>query len=140
MRPVMQTRFGGPSAPVEEQGNCFAACLASLLGLPLAEVEGYQSGLDTTEAVEARWWGQLQGWLKARGLIALQLAFANGETPEQFTYGRPELRYIANGKSPRGEWDHSVVFCDGELEHDPHPSGSGLEGSPSSFTLIVPLL
>ncbi|KKK63169.1 hypothetical protein LCGC14_2996950, partial [marine sediment metagenome] len=35
MIPVMQTRFGGPSASPEDQGNCFMACLCSLLHVRL---------------------------------------------------------------------------------------------------------
>ncbi|MCH6575571.1 MAG: hypothetical protein IH795_10285, partial [Bacteroidetes bacterium] len=36
--PVNQTKFGGSDAPIEEQGDCFRACLASILELALDEV------------------------------------------------------------------------------------------------------
>ncbi|KKL84801.1 hypothetical protein LCGC14_1961060, partial [marine sediment metagenome] len=39
MKPIYQTRFAGPDAPVAEQGNCFAACLASILECSLEEVD-----------------------------------------------------------------------------------------------------
>jgi hypothetical protein len=35
--PVTQTRRGGPDAPIDERGDCFDACLASVLEVPIAE-------------------------------------------------------------------------------------------------------
>lgn len=38
MKPVMQTKRGGSGAPPEERGDCLAACLASLLEVPIEDV------------------------------------------------------------------------------------------------------
>lgn len=38
MKPVMQTKRGGVNAPPEQRGDCFDACLASLLEVPLEDV------------------------------------------------------------------------------------------------------
>ena len=134
---VMQTRFGGPEYPVEEQGNCFAAAMATILGIGLAEAEGYLDGLDSTEKIEAHWWEYLNKWLKPYGFAALYLPWSPPPYPEFYSDGKPGLVYIANGPGPRG-FEHSVVYCDGELLHDPHPSGDGLS-EVTSFVLFVPL-
>ena len=134
---VMQTRFGGPDHPVEEQGNCFAAAMATILRISLDEAEGYLDGLDSTEKIEAHWWEYLQKWLKPHALAALYLPWGPPAYPETYSYGKPGLIYIANGKGPRGH-EHSVVYRDGELLHDPHPSSEGLS-EVTSFVLFVPL-
>jgi hypothetical protein len=50
---------------------------------------------------------------------------------------------LATGKSPRGEYCHSVVGrmvgFNFELLHDPHPSGEGIEGLPLCIEFLVPL-
>ena len=53
MKPVDQTILTAPG------GNCFAACVASILELPLADVPNFCS--------EERWWNALQIWLCAIG-------------------------------------------------------------------------
>lgn len=133
---VDQTRFGGPNHPIEEQGNCLAACVATLLSLPLDEVETYLDGV-TAEALEARWWERFCSWLRARGMTALYLPWGD-PSPEAYTYGRPGLAYIANGMGPRG-LEHSVVYCDGKQFHDPHPSRAGLTAV-TSYIVFLPLL
>lgn len=34
---------------------------------------------------------------------------------------------------------HLVVYCAGELVHDPHPSGDGIKGEPIDQWVLVPL-
>lgn len=34
--------------------------------------------------------------------------------------------YLLSGKSPRGDWNHSVVAREGQVIWDPHPSRAGL--------------
>ena len=34
---------------------------------------------------------------------------------------------ILTGKSPRGNFNHAVVAYNGEVVHDPHPIGGGVE-------------
>lgn len=137
MRLVYQTRFGGPDDPVEKQGNCFAACVASLLGLQLEEAEIYMVGLDTLAAVENRWWQAFVDWCAERDLVPLWLPWGDKATPEQYAGGRPGLRYIVCGQSARG-LGHAVVYLDGKLDHDPHPDGGGLvSGSVDAYVVLV---
>lgn len=122
-----QTRFGGPDAPLHERGNCFAAVMASLLGLPLDSrwepIAG--AGEDADDF-----------WRIASEVIA----------PLGYSIAPVYLSMLTNGtlceaygKSHRGDWLHSVVWRVGRgLVHDPHPSRMGLAEEPSEGTVLVP--
>jgi hypothetical protein len=99
---VMQTAFGDPD------GNCFEACLASITGMPLADLPHF---------LEDGWFGDYDNWLRERGWGLIHFGPAK-DVPAGFA--------IASGPAPRGIM-HSAVYRDGVLEHDPHPSGDGLE-------------
>jgi hypothetical protein len=58
MKPIYQTRFGGSEAPGEEQGNCFAACLASVFECALEDVPDFAGTI-----VDGRWFGIITEWL-----------------------------------------------------------------------------
>jgi len=114
MIPVDQDRFG------LEEGNCLNACIASLLELPLAEVE-------FPPAIQRNWVRPLQDWLAARGLCY-------SETPAKGVpyFWLPGPLCVLSGPGPRlpAPHQHAVVgrvrgyaF---ELLHDPHPSRAGL--------------
>ena len=138
MKRVYQTRFGGPKHPVEEQGDCFAACVASLLELSLSEVDKYLDGLATPGAVKTGWWQAFVTWCGERDLVPLYYALSDAHsnfTPDQYAYGEPGLRYIACGLSPRG-LEHAVVYRDGKLDHDPHPDGGGIL-SMNAYVILV---
>ena len=123
MKPVFQTTFGGPKAPIEERGNCFSACVASILELPIEQVP--------TFVIEDDWHIAAQTWLNARGLWLLSL-------PWDDEWGAIVLEpfggyHIIGGQSPRGEHGHSVVGLRGEIVHDPHPSGEGIRPPNAEF-------
>lgn len=111
MKPVRQTVFGN------HKGNCFAACVASILELRLDEVPNF--------ACQKPWEAKMNAWLHERGLHSLTCHFVPVEGESEVVI--PELRgyYIVSGTSPRATEDehflHSVVYLDGERCHDPHP-------------------
>lgn len=113
MRPVYQTRFGGPEAPKEQQGNCLQAALASIFEIPLEEAP------DICEADDHNWANMLGAWLKER---RLQLVFypANSSPPPGF--------HLIGGPGPRG-MDHVVVGKAGQMVHDPAPDGTGVQAT-----------
>lgn len=121
MIPVHQTVFGNG------KGNCFAAVIASILELPLEEVPNFCG--DYGDA----WWEKTQEWLVLRGLYGIEFTLHPEQIQSGFVLPFPsEARFIATGKSPRGEFHHCVVA---KLEqerfqgvHDPHPSGDFLDG------------
>lgn len=121
-----QTRTGGPDSPASERGNCDKTCLATLIGCDPAEIPDYQT-LDGPA-----WWQERDRFLHARGFHV-------------FAYdgliGVPGGLCIAVGKSPRGDWHHSVIACvtgeTVEFLHDPHPSRAFLDGPPAQFEFAM---
>lgn len=112
MKPVFQTKKHNPP---ESYGNCFASCFASILEVPIEDVPPIErlpgfngEGSDLYNLV-------LHMWLKAKGFIALCYEVPNGIPHRKAPGGYS----IATGKSPRGNWLHSVVCLDGQQVHDP---------------------
>lgn len=108
-------------------GDCFAACIASILELPLADVPHFaQLSLDHevargTPLAEAwkngtDWWYMTNDWLAPRGLSYLEFTQAE----DWHNDIRLRLGYhVIVGKSPRGDFDHCVVGRAGIVVHDP---------------------
>lgn len=110
MTPVYQTDL------TPTHGNCFSACLASVLDLPIEQVPNFY---DIAPHENGPWWDAVRAWLKPLGwsVIHLTLDPAHlGEFPGVF---------IVGGKTSR-HTDHAVVYQDGHLVHDPFPGGVGL--------------
>ena len=110
MTPVYQTRFGKP------EGNCYAACIASILGRPLEEFDHRPERHDPNGFTES--WS---AFMATKGYALLEV-----DVEKHGVIAHTDLHYIASGPSPRGEFEHAVVYRNGELVHDPHPSRSGL--------------
>lgn len=109
----MQSKLWTPDAPL--RGNCHAACLASLLDLPLWMVPPFEDmRADLKNERETEWLERIAG---------VRLVRIDGHQLD----GLPEF-YIAAGPSPRGDGTiyHSTIYSRGALAHDPHPSGAGL--------------
>lgn len=105
---VYQSRFG------RGDGNCFAACVASILEIPLGSV----SDIPESDG----WWIHFTRWARdAHGLRPLAYDYA----PEiEVWLPNYEKHYIVGGKSPRFPGCfHAAVGFRGHLVHDPHPSG-----------------
>ncbi len=119
MRPVHQTEFGN------EKGNCYQACIASIFELELSEVPNF------CVTTRLNWFEAVQLWLYEYDLCLIHIE------PCTFPWVKG-MYHIMSGKSPRGDWMHSVVGCDGEMEFDPHPSGDGL-AKVEVFELFVKL-
>jgi hypothetical protein len=113
--PIQQTKFG-------EEGNCFAAVLASLFTVPIEDVEHIVG--DVGEG----WLDRLGAWLTGRGC-----AFAF--VPAAF-YRLPDALYIACGFTARGHY-HAVIRRGDTLVHDPHPDGAGLDET-TELLFIMP--
>lgn len=109
-----------------EKGNCFAACVASLLRLPITEVPNFVNDPDG-------WPENLHGWLRERGMGYLWLIVKDEhgnaarleELPLQLRSMGAIGLHLIYGTSPRGHL-HSCVGDGGVLVHDPHPSRAGL--------------
>lgn len=119
MTPVDQTKFGKPD------GNCFEACLATLLNLPIEDVFSWD------REDPDNWLDGTRQWLSENfGLTYIDIDVDEGPWP----VGISDCVCVISGKSNRGLL-HAVVgklTFDGkrgswEMLHDPHPSRDGIE-------------
>lgn len=114
MIPQDQTRTGMPD------GNCFAACIASILGMHIDDVDLGITGDDN-------WMMFVDSWLSRYGFGIVY----SKTWPLRF-----RGHAIALGTSPRGI-PHAVVWAKTGMVHDPHPSRLGLDGQPEGFIVIA---
>jgi hypothetical protein len=111
--PVMQTRFGN------EEGNCFAASIASILEMKLEDIPELHSGINK------HWFPILWDFL-----IKHKYTFYGTLHKEEdiLAYDKGvKGYYLVSGDSPRGcARGHAVVYYKGKLAHDPYPNGNGV--------------
>ena len=104
------------------QGNCWATCFACLLHMHPDDVPNF--------ILEDDWWDGTRRWLQATtGFDIVEMNLGEDLSEERLAY-LFDGYWIASGKSPRGDWDHSVIYHKGILAHDPHPDSTGLDGGP----------
>ena len=139
---ITQTRFGLCDYSENKlPGNCFQAALASLLGLQLNDTPDEADVINkllesgrTLKSHEDSWghyWWHLQAWLHTSFGMQMVVTQEIGSELE-------EVYCLASGMSPRG-LSHSCVWRGSSVVWDPHPDRTGYLGSPTSFTLIVPV-
>jgi len=110
MKPVMQTKFG------DKKGNCFAACLASLLEISIEEIPDFFNKKEY-------WTKTCNDFLKTKGFCFVDINFDSSE----MSYWILRSGYsIVTGSSPRHNCLHAVVAYQGEIVHDPHPDKTGI--------------
>lgn len=114
-------------------GDCWRACIASVIGCPITEVPHFVRDHGT------EWFEATNAWLTERcGELIL---YYEGEDVALAEHRR-ELTtrdyVVLDGKSPRGDWYHVVVAdaVTGEIMHDPHPSRAGLASITGVFALV----
>ncbi len=122
---IEQTIFGNGI------GNCFAACVASILKCSLDDVPNFCYNNNEN------WWKDTQEFLGKHGFYAIEFQI----TDRPFMAPVPDgIHCILSGKSPRGDFNHSVIgqFRDGAIfyEFDPHPSKDYLDGDYQSIMFI----
>lgn len=126
MKPVMQTVTG-------RGGNCFAACLASILELPITDVPNF---FDLAPDEPGPWWKVVRDWLRPHGFGIITIAFEKAESWDELCL---DGYHIVSGKSPRMEGaHHSTVWYRGRMVHDPHPDQSGIP-APETLELLYPI-
>jgi len=120
-----------------EKGNCLAACVASILALPLADVPNFVNAEEFPENFYA--------WLECRGLGYAWMLVKNADggaiSPELLPDVVKSIGtvgfHLIYGTSPRG-FLHSCVGYAGKVVHDPHPSRAGLVDA-HAIGFIMPL-
>lgn len=110
----------------QRAGNCFAACVATALGKPIEAIPHFiewgqhlHSGkpVDDDDPDRSHWWGIFLGFTFALNLMPHEFATVD-DVP------KGQIAFVA-GMSPRGVL-HQVLYLDGALWHDPHPTHAGL--------------
>lgn len=107
MKPVDQDIF--INDPQGRVGNCLQACVASLLEKDLTEVPHFAALSDDT------WFSEMCNWITDHG-------YEFDDTGDCVDF---KNYVLAIGPSPRGV-SHAVIYYDGKLAHDPHPSRAGI--------------
>jgi hypothetical protein len=106
-------------------GDCWRACLASLLAVPRDSVRHFvaEDGAD--------WLGATTGWLRK------MYNFTLVESAPEFPIANSIAMYvILMGMSPRNIGHAVLANADnGAIVHDPHPSRDGLAWSTKVFAL-----
>lgn len=107
MLPQRQTEFG-------DTGNCLAACVATLLEIPLSTVPNFMR--------QPNWYNAFSRWLWERGYAIVSVNSFHREP------------VIAIGQSPRGR-AHAVIYQYGRLIFDPHPDNTGIRAVDNAYLL-----
>lgn len=135
MKRIYQNLFGLPDGPVDQLGNCYPACIASLLDLDLDDVPHfYQLHRNRDDFLDA-----VLRFLHAHRMTTMRFPYASW----MHRYA-PQALGIFSGASPRdSRLLHSVVgqlTMDGwKLIHDPHPDQNGIS-NPKDVEFLFPLM
>lgn len=124
-----QTQFG------DKKGNCWATCIAMLLGLNDPEVV---PNFCVVWPKDGEWFWRASDFVSRHGYRLVETPM--GSDALQFWVPRAlnGVHWIASGPGPRG-CDHAVIFKGDKLWHDPHPSRAGLI-EVTSMGLLVPIV
>ncbi len=123
---LKQRKFGGPSKPFNEQGDCWATAVCSYAGLDESDRNELQRRIVLSEHAlcrhgkdpESGWWNTTQRFLRERDLPTLSVV--------SLKEVHPEYAYIASGLSSRGLEHSMIALGNGDLVSDPHPSDDGV--------------
>lgn len=108
----------------KRKGNCVSACIASLVNEPIDRVPHFVEfgihwgdGEDDKVSNGNAWWAMMLGYLAGKGYWVTELDGLGDADPDEFL--------LVAGMSPRGVL-HQVIYREGVLWHDPHPSRDGI--------------
>lgn len=112
MIPIYQDKFEKPD------GNCTAACLASIFELDIRECEHWRAHYDDRDLEDGgeHWTVGLNRWLATWNLTSFIWSVEDGRGGIN---PMPKGYAILSGLSPRGDWGHATVSYFGDLIHDP---------------------
>ena len=121
-------------------GDCFRACIASVVGRAIADVPHFVRDYPHDEdGAEARWFAETQKWLEPFGVLALYYDNPVAVRAEHRSEVSAYPHILIDGISPRFADLHHVVVGDavtGEVVHDPHPDRTGLTRVTGAFVLV----
>lgn len=121
MKPIMQTVQG-------KQGNCFAACVASITELPIETMPNHFK--NENGDVDPRWLDEWNEFLKPYGLAMIWADATFCRTPTGYAIAEMAVKVHP--------WNHAVVCLDGEIVHDPLCPGYEFERYVNWYIFTVP--
>lgn len=107
MKPVMQTKRGGLNAPPEERGDCLQASIASILEVPVTDVDVPWN--------DEHWWDTVQRAVRGHGYVMV-VADATIWPDTYWLADVPSLNLVDESGAPL---PHMIVMHDGVVSHDP---------------------
>lgn len=142
MIPVTQTKVvvRNSQGEIVQNGNCWAAAIASILELPITEVPNFEVWFKWEDGF---WWNLTDRFLKLKGyLIENAYQFKvfhctedewniereNHQNLGEYHELKSDLKdqyYLASGPSARGV-SHVTICMNGLMVHDPHPTREGV--------------
>ena len=129
-----QTLFGSPKS--DAPGNCWAHCLAGWLNIPVEDVPDsirFEPDMDKVDDTLRKFFANngfaCLGWNTGE--------WADGDW-EYFWKSTSGALINVSGDSPRGDWQHAVIYKNGELYFDPHYSNDGIKRI-NRVEFVIPL-
>ena len=110
MKKLNQTKYG-------EEGNCFAACIASLFEVEIADIPFL---------AEYKNWDEYLNVLNSILRNKFEVILLHGEFKDWEDYLKEnyiDSYYIVSGDSNKG-LEHAVIYKNGELFHNPNNLGT----------------
>ena len=111
--------------PPDSWGDCFRACIASVLNLGSRDVPHFMDG----DPPEDQWQKVVERWMNAHGYTYIEVPFMSTDgvsfsedkglhaVLKTIAVNNPNVYYMLAGNSPAGS--HSVVCFNDEIVHDP---------------------
>jgi len=138
---IYQTRFGGSDKPIIEQGDCFQACLASILEIPYEQafscVYGYDKPKEGELFEKQPWYVDFNKWLEQYGLASIYLEW-KPTIPAVTSLLGFHIAEVKSSTLKNGD-THAVVIHNGDLVHDPNPKSKVNGDDLLGVYLLVPL-
>lgn len=119
-----QTKLNDPVRNI--RGNCMMSCFAGYFDLNIDQVPPIEEFFDDPKV---SWYWEFMQWLESMGYEEVR----HGKNDPSGNDGFDDY-YFATGLSPRGI-SHMVIYKDGHMVHDPHPSRAGLVSVNEFITL-----
>jgi hypothetical protein len=140
MKPVFQSDRGNPERT--EAGDCFRACVASILELPLNTVPHFFQGQRVGTVISPQRETAMQDWfgLRGMGFVTMPLwAETAVEAMGMFGNRYPNLYYILIGQTRKGV-NHAIVCRGNYVAHDPARPAIGLAGPQGNGVFTVGII
>jgi len=111
-------------------GDCFRACVASILEFPIDNMPNFWEQTQDTH----NFWKLVNTWVYANFKCKFLVVTFTEETKHLIS----NILCIAFGQTDRSDEDHAVIWLNG-LIHDPHPSKTGIINDPDTFAIFIPV-